>query len=96
VEKLNQGVILPQKIFWGGVKKLLSRWRHQWVGRVTGTTPIFLFGLMQWQFDQRSHFLFMFTKFAIKNILFYLCEKLQASPKSSNVYYSYTKRQQPA
>jgi hypothetical protein len=37
VDKFNQGVILH---FWGG-KKLLSRWRPQWVGRVTGTTPIF-------------------------------------------------------
>jgi hypothetical protein len=28
-------------------QKTLSRWHPQWVGRVTGTTPIFLFGLMK-------------------------------------------------
>jgi hypothetical protein len=33
-----------KKNFRGGKK--LSRWRPQWVGRVTGTTSIFLFGLM--------------------------------------------------
>jgi hypothetical protein len=37
VEKLNQGVILQKKI------KKYCRWRPQC--RVTGTTPIFLFGL---------------------------------------------------
>jgi hypothetical protein len=31
-----------KKKIWRGKK--LSRWRPQWVGRVTGTTPIFLFG----------------------------------------------------